>query len=176
MSGRAPTRSKRKWKDELGLRSPHERLGSDGSTSPAQLLTLQSLYEDEEFTNSTRYPDAVTNMPGRIGNMPGRIRHYRRNKKNDEEMSSPTIDSDGTTTEGPQTDGHPINDGPIQMPATHTSGSSEDDEEEEEEPQMNIWATMVSSYSPLSCEMLTKLGRAHNSHSPRRRHRRIFGF
>jgi hypothetical protein len=75
--------------------------------------------------------------------MPGRIKHFhRRYKKNDEEaMASTTIDSDGTTTESNPTDGHPANDGPIQMPQNEKEGG----DDEEEEPQMNILATLVSS-------------------------------
>lgn len=76
--------------------------------------------------------------------MPGRIRHFRRNKKNDEEMSARTVDSNGTTTESPHTDGHPGNDGPIQVPPHRQNSNEDSDDDDEEEPQMNIWATIVS--------------------------------
>jgi hypothetical protein len=79
--------------------------------------------------------------------MPGRIRHFRRNKKNDEEMSARTVDSTGTPTESPHTDGHPGNDGPIQVPPHRQNSNEDSDDDDEEEPQMNIWATIVSTPS-----------------------------
>lgn len=81
-------------------------------------------------------------MPGRIGNIPGKLRHYRRNRKNDEEMAASTIESDSTNTESAGNDGNPVNDGPIQVPPHGKDG----EKEEEEEPQMNIMATLVSFF------------------------------
>lgn len=98
------------------------------SRSPRTWTDEQSLYEDEDISSSTRYP-------AEIANLPGRIRAYRRRRKDEEIVIA---------EEPAPTDGHPVNDGPIQVPQT---GEKEHEEEDEEQPQMNIWATIVSCIS-----------------------------
>ncbi|EIW70946.1 hypothetical protein TREMEDRAFT_28850 [Tremella mesenterica DSM 1558] len=101
-----------------------------------QMFTHAALYKDDVVSSSTNYGPEVTNVSDRM-RIPEKFRHFRSQKKVDEETGiAPTT----TSTESTVTNG---DEGVVGENGNGVVNGDTHEEDEEEVPQMNIWSTVI---------------------------------